>query len=216
MANIEAAYELRDLASVLFASEDTIGVGDQGTLRSAMALNAALQGEQLDARVIARQAVIQVKPTRKDYGFATASAIDLDRIADVKSALNVLARDLIAALPMHRDEIGYAYQYTPRLDGFETFGQRDLWTFCKLLQRVGDAAVRRDALAVTATLRLAILHAGDQEGSCANGLSVYMPYRPADLAEAKAAGYGRSRFAADTLWDEFLSRLLPQGEGGAD
>ncbi|MEB3187020.1 MAG: clostripain-related cysteine peptidase [bacterium] len=206
MANLEAAYELRDLASVLFASEDVVGAWESGTRDVTRNLQELLSAPSLDPRTLGREVVIRAQARRNPAGFATASAIDLDRIEELKRAVNELARSLMAALPRERETILKAYLDVPELKNLEGSGQRDLWRFCRKLASVKDPVVRAKALAVVASLRQVLLHARDQEGEAAEGLSIYMPV-PDSWNPGIEASYGTTRFARDTAWDAFITAL---------
>ena len=209
MANVEAAYELRDLSGVLFASEDSIGENTRGTMKSAETLNALLQKSD-DARWIAKESVIELNPKREAFGYSTASAIDLDRIAEVKQAMNELSRALIAGLKNNREAIAAACESVPEFRDYPESGQRDLLTLCNRLNHgVKDLNIQNAALNVKACLRKAILHNQDSQGEASNGLSIFLPKQgdAGAIARANGEGYSKTRFAHDTLWDEFLQAL---------
>ncbi len=206
MANLEAAYELRDLTSVLFASEDVVGAWESGTRDVTRHLQELLSAPSLDARNVGREAVIRVHARRNPAGFSTASAIDVDRIEELKRAVNELARALLADLPREREVIKTAYLDVPELKNSPGSGQRDLWRFCRKLASVSDPEVRSRALAVISSLRLVLLHARDQEGEAAEGLSIYMPV-PDSWNPGLEASYATTRFARDTAWDAFIVAL---------
>lgn len=208
MANVEAAYNMRDVAEVLFASQDVVGAHQEGTEKPTEILNTLLQQPNPDARKVAKETVIRVNPRQDPYGYATASAIDLDRIAEVKSAINVLSRDMMAALPTQGAEIKAAYMAVPEFKNYANSGQRDLWTFCNKLAAVKNPAIQKAALDVKQAMRGALLHTRDNEGAAANGLSIFMPRNAQALKQAEQFNYAGSRFAKDTQWDEFLEKLI--------
>lgn len=209
MANLEAAYELRDVADVLLASEDVIGASSQGTEKPTSMLNTLLQ-QETDPRTLAREYVIRLNPKREPYGYSTASAIDLTSIASVKTAMNSLAGALLHALPLYRDSIASAYEAVPEFRDCPDSGQRDLWTFCnRLYQGVPDPQVKAQALLVKRSLKSVLLHTQDSQADAAQGLSIYMP-RLGDagiVGRLNGANYSKTRFAKDTQWDTFLSEL---------
>lgn len=207
MANVEAAYDLRGVAKVLFASEDVVGAHQEGTEKPTEILNTLLQQPNPDARRIAREVVIKVRPRQDPYGYATASAIDLDRIQEVKQTINVLSKSLILALPQHKAAIMKAYRSVPELKNYGGTGQRDLWTFLKGLLKVPHPQVQKEAQAVLQSLRRVLIHTRDKEGKAANGLTIYMPDH-AGQSMMPGFNYKATRFAKDSLWDEFLDKLL--------
>ncbi|MBI6545287.1 MAG: hypothetical protein HY692_00745 [Cyanobacteria bacterium NC_groundwater_1444_Ag_S-0.65um_54_12] len=208
MANLEAAYELRDAAEVLVASEDFVGSELAGTEKSTEIFNSRLQASPADPRQIGRDVVIQLRARQNSHGFLTATALDLDRIAEIKRSVNSLSRALLIALPQHRSAIATAYESVPNFyrenkTGWRT-GQRDLWTFCKRLQQVPDRSVQQSALAVVQAIRQALLHTRDGEGDAAQSLSIFMPTKDSMVDRADQA-YRATRFARDCAWDEFLA-----------
>lgn len=208
MANLEAAYELRDVSEVLFASQDVVGAHQEGTEKPTEILNTLLQQPNPDARKIARETVIRVNPRQDPYGYATASAIDLDKIVTVKQAVNLLSRELIAALPTQRKAITQAYQGVPEFKNYANSGQRDLWTFCNKVSKIGDPRVEKAALGVKQALRGVLIHTRDSEKDAANGLSIFMPRNEAELNSPMAAAYKTYRFAKDTNWDDFVAKVV--------
>jgi hypothetical protein len=206
MANLEACMELRGVASVLFASEDVVGAWESGTREVTLSLQEMLRNENLDARNLGREAVIRVNPRRNPAGFATASAIDLDRIDELKRTVQALAQALLADVSREREIIQSAYLAVPELRNFEGSGQRDLWRFCRKLSGVSDPSVRSRALEVVACLRRTVLHARDQEGEAAEGISIYMPV-PDAWQSGLEPSYAATRFARETVWDEFITAL---------
>lgn len=212
MANLEAAYELRDVSSVLVASEDVIGADQEGTEKPTEILNTLLQQTNPDARKIGKEIVTKVNPTQNPYGYSTASAIDLDKIAGVKTAVNVLSQTLIKAMTSDHDAILKAYISVPEFTNYSDSGQRDLWTFCKALLKIDNVNIQNDAAKVLSSLRNVLLHTRDSEGSSANGLSILMPTPQNASAgfgfDLNDYGYRNSRFASETQWDEFLLLIL--------
>jgi hypothetical protein len=143
-------------------------------------------------------------------GYVTMAAVDIGKMDELKTALNGLARAVLAALPKEREAILAAYDAVPNFGEHEKH-QRDLWAFTAALQqRVKDPGLREAVEAVRKAQRDAMLHAKDGYGSAANGLSILLPKRdlPAKEREALAgfikARYQDTRFAKDTAWDDML------------
>lgn len=207
MANLEAAYSLRGVAKVMFASEDVVGAHQEGTEKPTEIMNTLLQQPQLDPYKVAREVTIQVQARSNPYGFATATSINLDRVTEVKQAMNQLSQALIQALPQHKTAILATYNSVPEFKNAAGTGQRDLWTFAKRLLKVPAPSVQREAGHLVQSLKQVLIHTRDSEGDSANGLSIFMP--PASQAQQyiQASGYATTPFAKDSLWDEFLIAL---------
>lgn len=207
MSNLEAAYSLRDVAKVMFASEDVVGAHQEGTEKPTEIMNTLLQQPNPDPYRIAREVTIQVQARQNPYGFATAASINLERIEEIKQAVNVLSRALIQALPTHSQAILAAYNSVPEFVQAPGSGQRDLWTLSKRLLKVPNPQVQQAAAGVVTSMKQVLIHTRDSEGDSANGLSILMP-PPAQAAQyVRQIGYQNSPFAKDTGWDEFLLAL---------
>lgn len=205
MATVEVAYEFRDAAKMMVASEDLIMGGRVLVYSSTFGkLSARTGGETIDARELARQLVEDAQPERPSSGAYTLAAIDLERIPEVKRRTNVLSNLLLAKLPAQRREILAAYDAVPvlRKDRGQS-SHRDLIRFCQNLQeRVGDPEIRRAAgeLLSACERAIAIAKQKKMERGVANGLSIYLP----DAYEEFNPAYRQTRFAQETSWDEFL------------
>lgn len=205
MASVEVGYEFRDVASVMVASEDLIMGGRVMTYSSTFGkLAQRTDWERASARDVSRQLVADAEPQIPSSGAYTLSAVDLDRIGEVKRRLNVLANALLAGFEANRRPILAAYDGVPVLG--KDKGQsshRDLVRLCRNLQdRVHDPAIQAAARELEAACREAILVARSKklEQGAANGLSIYLP----DAAEEFNPAYVQTRLARESSWDEFL------------
>lgn len=210
MGNVETAYELRDVADVLIASEDNISAGDGSTIAFTAELNRQLQLGQPDARRIGKAMAIFAEATHTGSDYWAVSAIELSRMDEVKRTVNVLTNQLLDAMPSHGDEILAAYDAVPNI-ALMNGSERDLWTFCNLLnQHVGDPVIRQSALQVKAAVKKALLHTRDREGARCQGMSICMPPRK-DIHKIMAWPLFKasltSRFAKSTSWDRFIEAV---------
>jgi hypothetical protein len=209
MGATEYAYELRDVAEVLIASEDSIMATPDTTGAFTAELQKQLGSGTPDARAIGKRMAIFGNAKNENTGYLTIAAIDLTRMDEVKRSVNVLTNALLRAMPAHKAEIVQAYDAVPAL-AHDSVGQRDLWAFCNKLQGVNDPTVRQSALEVKATLKQAIIHARDKEGPAANGLSICMPPRQSLAKLTQHPLYKaalQSRFAKATAWDDFIAAM---------
>jgi hypothetical protein len=205
MSTVEVAYEFRDAAKMMVASEDLIMGGRvlpyAGTFGK---LSARSDWQKADAREVARQLVEDARPDLPASGAYTMAAIDLGRIAEVKRQMNVLSNLLLERMGSNRREILAAYDGVPvlRKDKGQS-SHRDLIRFCQNLQdRVADPEIRRAAASLAEACERSIVVAKRKkmERDVANGLSVYLP----DPHEEFNAAYRETRLAKETSWDEFL------------
>lgn len=216
MGNVEAVYELRDVAKVVIASEDSIAATKDTTYEFTTQLS-KLATSGMSPQQIGQQMVAFAQAKLAETGYSTIAALDMRYIADFKRSMNVLSNTLIGALPTHKAQILAAYDHVPELHSSPGTGQRDLIAFLNnLVQGVDHPGVRQAALDVKYVLKNEfIIKAKDKEGPDANGLSIFMPpsrvgntNMPPDFGKIKNIGYLDTRFAKDTSWDRFIQLLL--------
>lgn len=208
MATVEVGYEFRDAARVMVASEDLIMGGRvmvYGTSFGSLA--ARTDWERADAKDVARQLVADAQPQVPSSGAYTLSAIDLERIGEVKRYLNVLSNALLENFEANKRPILAAYDAVPPLG--KDKGQsshRDAIRFCRNLQdKVAHPAIRQAAMDLEQACADAILVARSKklEQGAAFGLSLYLP----DPQEEFNQAYLQTRLARESTWDEFLLRV---------
>jgi len=213
MGNIEYAYELHDVADVLIASQDSIFATSGTTVDFTAELNRQLALPNPDARRIGRHLGEFADAKNPNSGYATISVVDLTRMNDVARAVGRLSNELLAAMPRHKAEILAAYDGVPHLQYADWLGfNRDLWTFCNLLNRkVESKAVKEAALEAKAALKAALLYTRDREGAAANGLSIAMPDRKGEMSKIWDSPVFQARlqchFEKRTTWDKFLAAV---------
>jgi hypothetical protein len=210
MGDVETAYELRDIADVLIASEDNISAGDDSTIHFTAELNRQMQTNRPDARKIAKDMAIFAEATHTGSDYWAISAIELARMEEVKRTVNVLTNQLLEAMPRHEAEILNAYDAVPNI-ALMNGSQRDLWTFCNQLnQEVSDPEIRQSALQVKAAIKKALIHTRDREGARCQGLSICMPPRK-DIHKIMSWPLFKaslnSQFAKATSWDRFIEAV---------
>lgn len=213
MGAIEVAYEFRDVASVLVASEDNM-MGDDVDLVMNYdvtfgKLSRSTGWERASAQDLGKALVHEARPERVRSGAFTLAAIDMDRVADVKRQVNVLSKALLAGMPGHRADIMAAWQETPFMyrDSQGTSSHRDIIAFCKRLRaKVGDRAVQDAALDLSRVIKEELVLSYRRKGpekDVANGLSIYMP----SPDEAFNDSYLKTRFARETLWPRVIQAV---------
>lgn len=210
MGTVEAAYELRDVAEVMIASEASILATDDTTVRTTEALHRLLAQPQPDARRIAQQVAAIATDPRRPAGYVSISALDLGRVQRIADAVADLADALLAAMPAQAPAILAAYDAVPEIATDAASGQRDLLTFATRLQRVPDAAVQAAAQTVSQAIVQAMLLSRNRVGFGANGLGICLPTRQdfarPEMHDRIEAGL-RSRFARDTGWDRVIAGM---------
>lgn len=210
MATAEVAYELKDAAKVMVASEDAsypLGMDYDKTL-------AELAKKPVqDAAAMGRTLVLKANRKGDDKRFFTLSAIDLSKADDVASAVDELARALLAAMPQYKSAIQLSLkQVEPfSVSGYDKtdFDHRDLNEVADQLKlRVPDARVQAacqrvdDALFKNGRGAILMSRSAREEKKVPRGLSIYLP-----LKGQVDPVYKDTSFAAKTQWDEFLAAL---------
>lgn len=208
MATAEVAYELRETAKVMVASEDAsyaLGMDYDKTL-------AELAGKPTqDAAAMGRALVLKANRKGDSKRFFTLSAIDLSKASEVAAAVDELARALVVAMPQYRSAIKLSLKQVESfsVSGYDQtdFNHRDLNEVAdQLRMRVPDAGVQQACQRIDDALfkRGAILlsRSAREEKKVPRGMSIYLP-----LDGQVDPIYKDTAFAANTRWDEFLAAL---------
>jgi hypothetical protein len=212
MGAIEVAYEFRDVASVLVASEDNM-MGDDVdlvmTYDTTFGKIASMPTHSpASAQDLGKALVDHARPERARSGAFTLAAIDMERIAGVKRQMNVLSNALLAAFPRHRKAILEAWNGTPFMyrDSQGVSSHRDIIAFCKRLRaEVNDAGVQAAALELSQAVKGLIIsyRYKGPERDLAHGLSMYMPAPDEQFNQS----YLKTRFARDTSWPRVIQAI---------
>ncbi|MDB5099168.1 MAG: fibronectin type protein [Cyanobacteria bacterium RYN_339] len=209
MATAEVAFELRNAAKVLVASEDesfALGMNYDVTLA------ALAKQPQVDALAMSRDMVLRANRKGSDARLPTISAIDLSKAEGVKGAVDQLAVALLKALPKQKATILMSLNavkafYVAGPDKSD-FDHRDLHeVVTQLKARVQDPGVQAACAAVQGTLFnrggvVVMSRSANSESKITRGLSIYLP-----VNGNVDPVYNDTAFAKATHWDEFLAAL---------
>ncbi|MGQ9623379.1 MAG: clostripain-related cysteine peptidase [Candidatus Caldatribacteriaceae bacterium] len=204
MQMIEVAYEVKDCARVLVASQENVpGAGwDYESLLSALSQNPFLSPEALPRVIVSsyidfyRQSGIPGQYT----GQYTLSAVDLSGISELARYVDDLAGEILS-------DSTSPWMYLTLRDSAVYFGDPDfidLGDFVRLLSldpRVPQG-VREKARLVLGELGECVLSSESIGIIGTTGLSIYFPYA---VYEWK---YNTLRFAFDTRWDDLIRYLM--------
>jgi len=197
MAMTEVAYQIKDYADILVASEEN-EPGDgwpYDTILGELVVNPLISSEQLAVDIVDKY--IFSYP----YGNVTQSAIDLSYMSTLASQLSNLA------LAIMSDSLTPKSKYILASVSSQYYGDYDfidLYDFCKkVLIYSNSTDVKNIALSIQQTLNYAVIKSGYSGGSVSGskGLSIYFPYI------AYHYYYNYTNFSQDTFWDEMLSYL---------
>jgi ELWxxDGT repeat protein len=206
MGMAEIAYQFRNEAQVLVASEETIpwdGYEYQNFL------NYLVANPAMDARALAGRMLDAYQARYDSSGDCTLSAVDLTQLGEATSglagSLDAFAATMLStataadwtAVQIARDA-SQAWSYS-------TF--RDLGDF---VERVSAASVSASIAAaaddVIAALDAAVIRAYDGSSVYSTGVAVYLP----GVGESIVSLYNSAnlQFVADTRWEDFLAHML--------
>ncbi len=197
MAMTEVAYQIKDYADILVASEEN-EPGDgwpYDTILGELVVNPLISSEQLAVDIVDKY--IFSYP----YGNVTQSAIDLSYMGTLAGQLSNLA------LAIMSDSLTPKSKYILASVSSQYYGDYDfidLYDFCKkVLIYSNSTDVKNIALSIQQTLNYAVIKSGYSGGSVSGskGLSIYFPYI------AYHYYYNYTNFSQDTFWDEMLSYL---------
>jgi hypothetical protein len=206
MASTEVAYELKDVASFMVASEETEG-------GAGWPYNKVLSEKSIEELQKALRSKINIAPgdfARKivedaatvQQALPTMSAVDLSKMGDVAVKIDEFAQAILdTKTPMIKiKNIVYNTGH------FKDF--RDLYDFLEKLSKsdeVDDENLKNAAREVMKSLDTAII-ANEHSGShpYAHGLHIEIP-----TWAGFSKGYDELAFARDTKWDEAMKK--PRG-----
>lgn len=205
MSCLEVAYEMRQTARVLVASQETEpGEGwDYRTLLAELTANPDMDGATLARSVVRTYGEFYAA----ESGAVTQSAIDLSSMLTTRKAIDKMADALLAEFDTsvfaleHAALRAQSYQHHPQY--------RDLGHVCSLMLGrlpAGGAAARTTQAVLDLLPKSAVLAniAQGLDVAHSSGLSIFLP--PTLMAWPKE--YGDLRFAREGRWVKVLERLL--------
>ena len=200
MAMTEVAYQIKDHANILVASEEN-EPGDgwpYDTILAQLAANPTMSSKQLAVDIVNKY--IYSYPSNE----VTHSAIDLSYMDTLSSQVSDLAETIMSDTLTPKDvyiNTAYSSQYYGDPDFI------DLCDFCnKIFYYSNNLEVKTIALIVQQTLlNFTVINSGCNGWSVSNskGLSIYFPWYYAYNSNK----YNSTNFARDTFWDEMLLSL---------
>lgn len=198
MGVIEVAYEIRNAASLMCASQlspPSEGYRYDLWLKE-LKLNPVMTPQRL-AKVIVEKYVQSVGQANG----VTESAIKLSELQNLANAVSEFSDALRGVAEKYEFELANARNETPRAPDREEF--KDLHSYAGLVKEyVDDHRVISVADKVIQCFGNAILYNSSKGISGFNGLSIYLP-SPED-ANLIGIGYLNTSFAKETGWDEWL------------
>ena len=198
MAMTEVAYQIKDYADILVASEEN-EPGDgwpYDTILAQLVANPLMPTEQLAKDIVNKYIYFY-----SSYN-VTQSAIDLSYMDTLTSQLSNLAWAIMA------DSLTLKSKYILASVSSQYYGDPDfidLYDFCnKVLVYSNNINVKNIALSIQQTLNSAVINSDYNGGSVSDskGLSIYFPWY-----YGYNSYYNYTNFSQDTFWDEMLLSL---------
>ena len=215
MAMIEVAYDIKDTASYLIASENTEpGPGwPYDKVLEVLVSNPDIDPKDLAIQVVKKY--IQSYPS--SYWEATQSAIDLSKVGNLTQSLNSLTQNLLNAINQGNTTLKNAFQTTiynsvQRFDDLGSYGITledsyvDLYDLLRLVKK-NFPSLSQDVLNVEKVYNSTILASNNTGPPVANatGLSIWFPN--STVYSQYINKYKQLLFANNTVWDEFLGAI---------
>jgi PKD repeat protein len=214
MAMIEDAYQIKDYAHYLVASENL------GWSVFAYDLYATQVATDTTPEILATAVVSEYHNALTGYP-RTISALDLGQAITVTNAISTLATSLQNVLDEHKYHVNNARTATQKFDSRDYYvinnddEYLDLYDLTRLLQQyVDDAAVDLAAQGVMDAVTAFVIAEEHESGyyrdypywdlDNAHGVSIYFPKEPGGWGYDDYINHVSFRFTVDTKWDEFL------------
>ncbi|MDQ7821914.1 MAG: clostripain-related cysteine peptidase [Candidatus Eremiobacteraeota bacterium] len=231
MAQAEVAYELKDSAKYLVASEEVIGGNGYPYKTILPKVDKALSEGVTDPGDIARVFVEEAKTVNQRSTF-TLSVIDLAAMEQVAKAADQLAGHILegkADLDAVRASLRETQHYSVRSPSNPYDDFRDMVDMVDKLehnQAITDADVRADLKNLREAVEKAVVaeqHQADEDFEGSHGMTVYAPRRQKDVSLGLMKEYEKTKMAEHSRWDELLKKLTnydelekkARGESGA-
>jgi len=221
MAQAEVAYELKDSAKYLVASEEIIG-GDGYPYQEILPrIDAALSEGKSDPKEISK-IFIEEAENVNESSTITLSAIDLSAVGKVVNAANSLAKHILegkADIEDVRDSIRYAQRYSIDSPTMAPYGDfRDLRDLADTLQNnpnIKNSEIKKDLTELKKAIDAAVVseeHSDDEDYEGSHGISIYAPRREKNVDSSLIEQYDELRMSKRTKWNELIKVLTDYDE----
>ncbi len=205
MQMAEVAYQIRGSADYYVASEETIpwdGYPYDDWL-TALASSPSMSAAELSTSLV-NTYVASYNGGSQGTEYVTLSAVDLSKIGEVAGVVGDFGTALGNAMASYCQ---YIITYASAAQSYADLDYKDLYHLAQLMKdHVPDDGVIAAAGAVQSAVTAAVIANGSVGSTLADshGLSIYYPYPYPYMS-----GYSALSFAADTVWDEYISAAPP-------
>lgn len=205
MGMIEVAYQIRDYADVMVASEEVAWTGTPyDYYLSNLTANPSMSASELADVIVTSY----IEYTSANSLTSTMSGVDLSQISSLKMATDSFAQRLNESESVYNETIRRVRGQTEGYQGpyGDMYGwYMDLYHFAQLIyQYIPDPTIRIDAVNVMAGLNDTVFVEGHYHHPNSHGLSIFFPCRTGDDYDDFMAAYSAIDFANHTMWDEFV------------
>jgi hypothetical protein len=230
MAQAEVAYELKDSAKFLVASEEVVGGEGYPYTEFLPAIDEAIKEGKTDPKDITR-IMIEAGEEANDHRTMTLSAIDLQAAGKVADAANTLAKHILegkAKLDDVRDSIKHAQNFSVGTTTEPYSDFRDLWDLADKMENnpnIKNREIKKDLKEIKRAVEEAVVHEehkDDEDYEGAHGMSIYAPRRQKSVSIPLMEKYDEVRMSKRTKWNELIKELVDfkelekeEGEEGA-
>jgi len=205
MGMVEVAYQIRNYADVMVASEEVAWTGTPyDYYLSNLTANPSMSASELADVIVSSY----IDYTSANSYPSTMSGVDLSQMSTLKAAVDNFAQRLNDSESLYNDEIRQARGQTEGYMGPSggLYGwYMDLYHFAQLIyQYIDDPTIRTDVGQVMALVSSAVIVEDRYDHPNSHGLSIFFPCKTDSHYSTFMATYSTTDFAKDTMWDAFI------------
>ena len=205
MGMVEVAYQIRDYADVMVASEEVAWTGtpyDQ--YLSNLTANPSMSASELADVIVSSY----IEYTAAKSLQSTMSGVYLSQISNLKTATDSLAQRLNESESVYNETIRRVRGQTEGYQGpsKNMYGwYMDLYHFAQLIyQYIPDPTIQTDAVNVMTWLNYTVFVEGHFHHPNSHGSSIFFPCKTGSDYDSFMTAYRAIDFANHTMWDEFV------------
>ena len=216
MAQPEVAYELKDRAKAMIASEETVGGIGMPYVPMLNTMNTLAEEGKATAENISKGIIGECDKT-SEKSTTTFSAIDLTKMDSVRASIDNLAEALINTdtdRQTIKDILHDTTSYSQRSSSAPYRDYRDLGHLADNILKSKDIAdpklkeAAKDIKKVISEAVIAEEHIkGDEDYASSQGMSIYAPKSDKYMSEKLYNKYKDTAMSKDGKWDEFIEKL---------
>ncbi len=204
MANTEVAYELKDAASYIVASEESEGgagwpyhnvLNDKAlaSLQQALAQKLTVSPEEFAKKIV-------TDASNAQHDLPTMSTVDTSKMDNLAKTIDGFAKAIIDS----KDSNGTLKTLARKSQNFSGF--KDISHFCRQIvdsPQITDAKLKAEAQKVVEAIDEAVI-ANQASSQYPNGYGLQMEI---PTNGSMSSGYANLQFAKDTAWDEAMASM---------